>query len=176
MTFDPKAYGPAVAAILGDGMRLMPLGPGTPDESKRKLLAAFDPIHDLTNVKNSDAAKACHAALWLYWDFLDESHSISQDLHTPEGSAWHAIMHRREPDAGNSKYWWQRVGSHPFIATLQAAESRYSSPSAFVDFCERVRGKGNIEEENARQIQLWEWQILFDRSYRLAGCTSEGGR
>ena len=168
MTFDPKAYGPAVAAILGDGTRLMPLGPGTPDESKRKLLASFDPQCDLPNVKNADAAKACLAGLWLYWDFLDESHAISQDLHTAEGSAWHAIMHRREPDAGNSKYWWKRVGPHPFIAALRDVESRYSSPSAFVDFCERVRGKGNDEEAVAQQIQLREWQILFDDCFQRA--------
>lgn len=166
MTFDPKAYGPAVAAILGDGTRLMPLGSGNPDESKRSLLANFDPLRDLPNVKDADAAKACHAGLWLYWDFLDESHSISQDLHTPEGSAWHAIMHRREPDAWNSNYWWKRVGNHPFTSKLSDDERLYCSPTEFVHFCERVRGKGNGEEETAKQIQLREWQILFDACYR----------
>jgi hypothetical protein len=26
---------------------------------------------------------------------------------------WHAIMHRREPDAANSKHWWRQVGTLP---------------------------------------------------------------
>jgi hypothetical protein len=168
VTFDPQAYGSAVGAIFGDGQRLMPLGPGTPDESKRKQLAAFDPIRDLPNVKNADTARACHAGLWLYWDFLDESHSISQELHTPEGSAWHAIMHRREPDASNSKYWWKRVGPHPFIAEMKNMANLYFSPSAFVDFCESVRGKVNAEEEFAKQVQLVEWRILFDDCFQRA--------
>src|SRR4029079_11488334 len=67
---------------------------------------------------------ACRAGLWLAFDFLDESHAISQDLETAGGSFWHAIMHRREPDASNSKYWWRRVGEHPVFASLTEAAAR----------------------------------------------------
>ena len=42
-------------------------------------------------------ANACRAGLWLYHEFLDEAHEITQHLHTPAGSYWHALVHRREP-------------------------------------------------------------------------------
>ncbi|QEL14917.1 hypothetical protein [Limnoglobus roseus] len=161
MTFDPTSYGPAVAAILGDGARLMPLGPGTPNEAVRAKLAAVE----LPN--------ACHAGLWLYHDFLDDSHTISQDISTSTGSFWHAVMHRREPDAFNSKYWWRKVGSHPVLKQLvEQAPSvgyDYTTPQDFVDFCERVRGTGTPGEDIAKRVQLLEWQLLFDHGFRAAG-------
>ena len=48
----------------------------------------FEP-HD---VRDAAAAAACRAGLWLYHDFLDESHTISQEIETPEGSYWHALF------------------------------------------------------------------------------------
>src|SRR6185295_3279275 len=91
--FDPSAYGPDIAALLVPE-RLCELGPGSPNRAIRSALEAMN------------APATCRAGLWLLQDFLDESHAISQDIDTREGSFWHAIMHRREPDASNSKYWW----------------------------------------------------------------------
>ena len=63
-------------------------------------------------------ALACMAGLWLRHDFLDESHRISQDLENPSGSYWHGIMHRRELDFSNAKYWFRRVGMHRVFEPL----------------------------------------------------------
>jgi hypothetical protein len=75
-------------------------------------------------------------------------------------------MHRREPDASNSKYWWRQVGSHPVLELLksEAPEIGYSyrNPQEFVDFCERVRGADSADEDLAKKVQLLEWQLLFD--------------
>jgi len=100
--FDPTAYGPTFAPLLA-GPRLNPLGPGRPDESRRPSLAALSDGAFPRPVADRAAAAACRAGLWLLHDFLNESHTISQDLHTPEGSYWHAVMHRREPDFGNPR-------------------------------------------------------------------------
>ena len=79
-------------------------------------------------------------------------------------------MHRREPDAFNSKYWWRRVGSHPVLEQLRDRAPEvgyaYSTPEAFVDFCERARGSGSAEEEIAKRVQQLEWQLLFDHCFR----------
>jgi len=170
--FDPQTYGPRVAAILGE-IRVAPLGSGSVAPAVRSLLQSFNPHSDLGQpVTDSDAARACYSGLWLLHDGLDESHAISQDLPTSEGSLWHAIMHRREPDASNAKYWWRRVGPHPVLDQLKERAPTlgyfFTTPQDFVDLCEQVRGVGNPQEELARRVQTLEWQLLFHWCYRKA--------
>ena len=155
--FDPNAYGPAVASILAE-LPLSPLGPGTPRVELR------------ANLKPLDLPTACEAGMWLRCDFLHESHDISQELHSAEGSFWHAVMHRREPDAFNSKYWWRRVGQHPVLKLLveqcPAIGYTYTNPPDFVDFCEKHRDTGSEEEELAKRVQQLEWELLFDLCFQ----------
>ena len=172
--FDPSAYGPAFAALLRDAP-LSPLGPGRPDAARRPLLAALagDDAFLPGRVVDRDIANACRAGMWLLFDFLDESHAISQEIHTAEGSYWHGILHRREPDASNAKYWFRKVGDHPVLRALadQAASLgyNYANPFAFVDYCERVRDTDTPEEDLAKKVQQLEWRLLFDHCRRSAG-------
>src|SRR5207245_11135 len=74
-----------------------------------KIKAEFDSL----NLGSGDWAACVRSGLYLRFNFLDESHTISQGIHTVEGSYWHAIMHRREPDYSNAKHWFRKVGQHP---------------------------------------------------------------
>jgi len=154
---DRTLYPAAVAALLAR-LPLAELRIHHPHHAERAAIEAAC----------AELTLPCQAGLWLAFDFFEESHAISQELHTPEGSAWHAILHRREPDAWNSKYWWRRVGPHPVLEQLRqesvALGYDYTTPEAFVDFCERVRGSGSAEEQLARQVQRLEWQLLFEWS------------
>jgi hypothetical protein len=59
------------------------------------------------------------AGLWLLAGDLERSHSISQDHHSADGSMWHGVMHRREGDFGNAKYWFRQAGNHPVYTQLR---------------------------------------------------------
>ena len=117
-------YPEALSHVLGED-RLNELGPGKPNEAMRPYLAASTPDTLLapSPVHDPAAARACLAGLCLYHDFWDEAHRISQDIKSAEGSYWHGLVHRREPDAENAAYWFRRVGAHPIYPAL-AAEAR----------------------------------------------------
>lgn len=110
------------------------------------------------------------AGLYLYFCGYDDAHRIAQDLATPEGSFWHGILHRQEPDAGNAGYWFRQLGQHALFPVLRDAAERLGydaqgkwDPFRFIDFCEAARRKpGSKEEELAMSVQLAEWQLLFD--------------
>jgi hypothetical protein len=177
-----------VARELIDPGRLPALGPGTPDESQRGRLAALtaDELFGAAKMARPDFAAACRAGLWLLYDFLDESHAISQDIATAEGSYWHAIMHRREPDYSNAKYWFRRVGTHLIFAPLRAraveltgqagrpAGSAFLAgqsawdPFAFIDLCESAARGRPACEPLCRQVPRAEWDLLFEYCYRRA--------
>ena len=151
-----------VAELLAIGHPIT-LGPGAPAAALRAKLTAA----------TAALPTACAAGLWLLFDFLDESHAISQeDEAAPDRNFWHAILHRREPDAPNSKYWFRQVGPHPVLKQLaEQAPSLgydYTNPFDFVDFCERVRDTGTPDEELAKRVQSLEWRLLFDHCYQNA--------
>jgi len=187
MQFQPQKYGAAVADLLTDEP-LCALGPGTPIVERRSKLSALDENavvapHPLAD---PDMARCCISGLWLLYDFLDESHRISQNIHTSSGSYWHGIMHRREPDYSNSKYWFRKAGDHAIFDSLcraadeLAANETLDAPSQFlieqsawdpfrfIDLCESVaRGRSSTELLCKRIAQI-EWRLLFDHCYDQA--------
>ncbi|MCH8923147.1 MAG: hypothetical protein IIA67_08385 [Planctomycetes bacterium] len=174
-----------------DPERLPPLGPGEPNRAAFDALSALsetaiDPAAPFDReIVDRDMAAGCVCAVWLLHDFLDESHAISQDIDTPTGSYWHGVMHRREPDFGNSGYWFRRVGEHPIFpamcsdaAELAAcvehdhaadflSEQPAWNPSAFIDLCQNAY-RGGANEQLCRKIARQEWFLLFDFCYERA--------
>lgn len=171
---------PEIRPLLADD-RLSELGPRTPNLPMKPLLQEL--TRELPKkARDSSFASAVLAGLWLHHDFLDESHSISQDLDTVEGSYWHGLMHRREPDYPNAKYWFRRVPGHPIWSELrrQAGELAVQTgselllkqgawdPFAFVDRCESATRQGGDVERWCRQVQRIEWDLLFEYCHQRA--------
>ena len=171
MSFDSKAYGPAVAGILaldGNGHRLMPLTQAKC--ASPQALAALRKVTALELFSASHSAEAAYAGLYFYFDCWNEAHETAQDISSREGSYWHAMVHRQEPDLWNSGYWFGQVGAHPIFPALRerAAEIGVDfgstwKPEAFLEFCDRARhAPGSDLERQAKEVQRAEWQLLFD--------------
>ena len=96
---EPAPY--LIRVKMPAGERLMPLAHGTCSSKEAyKLLQASSPRELFSG---SRAPEAAMAGLWLYFSCLDEAHTLAQAVETADGSFWHGIMHRQEPDAGKLK-------------------------------------------------------------------------
>lgn len=168
-SFDPLSYGPVFGPLLSID-RARALDAGKPELNARSALEAMsiDSAFAHSRVVDRDMASCCISGVWLLHDFLDESHTISQSIETPSGSYWHAIMHRREGDFSNAKYWFRRVGRHAVIDLLSEPLGANYDPFAFVDRCEAAIAGRTADREKCRDIQQLEWETLFDDGYRAA--------
>jgi hypothetical protein len=165
--------------------RLVVRGDGWPPA--RAMLAALRPESLLkTPARNGGDADALLAGLWLWHDWLDESHTLSQNIHTDTGSFWHAIMHRREGDFSNARYWYARCRHHPALAEIAAAGRAVVGaagghgdlerlvrdewdPSSFVDVVQAVHDNPNDPlYPVAVVLQQAEWKGLFTHCLRKA--------
>jgi hypothetical protein len=159
------------------------LGP-QPRTSSRPLAALNTCLDEVLSPSGLPAVRQhlLRALLLLWHDHLDAAHTISQGIENPDGSLVHAIMHRREPDYWNSKYWWRRVGRHdcfPELARrvgewLQAKGDRHLAPKllprgewdpfAFVDAVEAAAGLPAADRRIGllREIQRLESEVALD--------------
>jgi hypothetical protein len=67
-----------------------------------------------------DGLAAPLAALW--WDGKGEwarAHGLVDELETRDGMAVHAYLHRKEGEAWNANYWYERAGRRYWRETLE---------------------------------------------------------
>lgn len=119
------------------------------------------------------------AGLWLWYGHLETSHEISQEIADQDGSYWHGLMHRREPDHANAAYWFRRVGKHPVFSLLtevvktvswrhpQLRQRRESGagwdPFWMNDICEKARnGADGVLVKDLEALQWAECWLLLD--------------
>ncbi len=149
--------------------------------SESELNAKLTPL--LRETKLASGRQELVRSLLLLWhDQLDASHTISQGIENADGSFVHALMHRREPDYWNAKYWWRRVGAHPAFPEIARRVNELLTGSrrreeadlakqllpggnwdacAFVDACEAAVGAAE-REALLREVQRIETEVLLE--------------
>ena len=168
---------------------LAPKAPGSEGDWLREHLAGFSLGDFGSRATASIDEIALRAGFYQWHDFLGESHELSQSIEgkgeNQLGDYWHAIMHRREPDYSNAKYWFRRIGNQPIwrdlsidadgiLARCSAPEAprwrdrlRAGSkwdPFAFVDLCEECATDETTDLAlAARRIQYVEMCMLVAR-------------
>ena len=191
-------YSSTIAAFVQELEARRPLPPLVPRNdwdsglTERIHGVSVDELFDGQTVKDELFGASVKSGLLLWNDALDVSHKISQNIDSPTGSYWHGIMHRREPDYSNAKYWFRRAGDHAIFAGLREqvlalleARSRQSPELAdcasavqqqsnwdaiqFVDWCQGASQTTNghlVEFLKAAQVE--EIKLLLNYSYRHA--------
>ena len=193
-------YSSTLASIVQKLETRNPLPPLAPSDEWDSELTdqlqdlSLETLFDGQSVKDSTMGYALQSGLLLWNDALDASHTISQDIESRTGSYWHGIMHRREPDYSNAKYWFRRVGVHPTypvlreraLALLQSGSTESNSLAdyaeaveeiedwdafRFVDWCQAADGDRSTPETVKaflQTVQVEEIKLLLNYSYQQA--------
>ncbi len=116
-------------------------------------------------------------ALLYAVDALDSAHRIFQEEKSDLGSYWHGVMHRREADFDNARYWFRRAGRQPFFDKLHLATTEHSAliarqvswdPYLFTGECEQARFGAVEKVAELAKIQRSEFDVIFDYCWRRA--------
>lgn len=166
----------------GDPPPLVPQSVRNKDVEKQlDAISEADLFGDVT-ITNAPFAAAVLSGLYLWNDCLEKSHTISQSIKNSTGSYWHGIMHRREPDYSNAKYWFRNVGQHELFPTLKSETSELMDqgpmvflaggtdwdPFLFVDLCQKADQGETDLAPTLQQVQMREIELLLDYSYLKA--------
>lgn len=184
--YNPESPLPASILELYRPFSLPELGPESRSEtlSSLEIKSRLDDALADSDSSIKELADLALSALLLWHDHLDASHDISQNQHNSVGSYLHGIMHRREPDYWNSKYWFRQSGNHPKAALLSAkvikileeipwtpanALSNSWDSSRFVDLVNQALNQDRSEEaaDCVKQIQALEFETLLEHIWEI---------
>lgn len=145
-------------------------------ELRRRIKDASDEIIAGGKIGQPKGFGLIRGALLYLVDDLDGAHGFAQDDHSDLGSYWHGMMHRREGDFDNARYWFRRAGSLPFFDTLHHEASLFSAdmsrqmswdPYLFTGACEQFRFGADEELRTLLKLQRAEFDVIFDYSLSL---------
>lgn len=157
-----------------------PFAEGSPLRPVFDTLAHRDPLPPLVvgygEAWNRDIAQTLHAAqkdnaapdtvlaaLHLMNDDLEAAHVLCQNDPSQTGSYLHYLVHRREGDWSNTRYWAARTGKHPIFAVLARtfldANARYDEWSA-----------GTLVSEMEQAAKLPQTDGDYQSAAKLSAC------
>ena len=108
---------------------------------------------------NAALQSSVRSAALLWHDYLDESHTISQNIHSADGGFLHGIMHRREPDYPNAKYWFHRVGKHRSFSDIAKQVTRLLDATRETELAAQLAPRGDWDPfvfvDSCQQAAQW---------------------
>jgi hypothetical protein len=119
----------------------------------------FDPAL-AAEIEAADAPALVKAGLHLLNDDLGAAHRLAQAHEgDPLADHWHAVIHRREGDYDNARYWLRRLAGRPSVTAFYGPDP--AAPGAFVEQCRRI---GHGRDAGAEGRQRGEMAALLARA------------
>jgi hypothetical protein len=143
----------------------------------RRLKEADDPGVAGGSIGVPQSFAVIRGGLLYALDDLAGCHEFFQDTASDLVGYWHGMMHRREADFDNARYWFRRAGALPFFDTLHSRAAEVSTdmakqtswdPYLFTSECEQHRFGSDSEEDSLARLQRAEFDVVFDYSWRQA--------
>ncbi len=113
--------------------------------------------------------------LFYALDALPEAHAIFQESSDDTGAYWHGMLHRREGDFDNARYWFRRAGVQPFFSEMHRNAAAHSDtmarqsnwdPYLFTGQCEQARFGADELAGEMVALQRIEFDAIFDYCWR----------
>lgn len=173
-------YSPLVKELLAEEdllLRLRPTEPGHPDMLRRIRTAEEKELTGGAVLEHASYPRLIRAGLLYAYDAIDESHRIVQEIATDLGSYWHGMLHRREGDFENARYWFRRTGKLGIFGEMHARAAGVSplmgrqedwDPYVLVGECEQARFGGDVNLKELVALQRIEFDVMFDYLWRGA--------
>lgn len=173
-------YSPLVDELLAEeGLleRLRPIEPGHPVAILRIREAEEKALTGGAVLAEAAYPRMIRAGLLYAYDALHESHRILQEIGSGEASYWHGMIHRREGDFENARYWFRRTGVLPAYAEMHVKAAAFSplmgrqpnwDPYPLVGQCEQARFGGDVNQAELVALQKVEFEVMFDQLWRGA--------
>ena len=154
-----ELFDPANPPDLGPGPRKGRLSVAEIDAGLKRAFAVTAP--------GTDRHETIRALALLWHDHHDAAHALVQDASGGVGAYIHGMLHRREPDFWNAKYWFRRVPNLPFfnaladeVKLIDGAGSLVANgsfePARFVDAVKA----GLLANETLKSVQAAEFHAV----------------
>ena len=119
---------------------------------------SLEELQNILGTLPSGLGAVAVGTLYLRHGHLETAHIISQDISSPYVDRLHAIMHRKEGDYSNSRYWCIRAGGNELYSHIDDE----FSPQALTNQVEALNGVfDSTAAERAKERQNRELTVLF---------------
>ena len=115
------------------------------------------------------------AGLFYYHNALEDSHQQAARDEGDTAAYWHGMVHRREGDFENARYWMRRAGEQPGFREMQSRSGDGSphmarqpnwDPFLFTHLCEQYKYGETEYRREIGNLQKVEFAVMFDYVWR----------